>query len=150
MQINEITPAEAPMDLLLEADPSEQKVKAYLDDCTCLAARIEGVVVGVCLLKPIGDDAYELMNISVAPSLQQRGIGTALLKRAIASVRAMGAHTLEVGTGMFGHPLAFYQRQGFRASAIDRGFFLDNYPEPLFEDGIQHKDMLRLRLDLRS
>src|SRR6478752_3881239 len=102
MQINEIIPAQAPMDLLLEADPSEQKVKGYLDDCTCLAALIEGAVVGVCLLKPIGDDAYELMNISVAPSLQQRGIGTALLKHAIASVRATGAHTLEVGTGMFG------------------------------------------------
>jgi GNAT superfamily N-acetyltransferase len=149
MQINEIAPAEAPMDLLLEADPSEAKVKGYLDRCTCLAAIIDGAVVGVCLLKPIGDDAYELMNISVAPPHQQRGIGTALLSHAIAWVRAMGANVLEVGTATFGYPLAFYQRQGFRASAIDRGFFLDNYPEPLFEDGIQHKDMLRLRLDLQ-
>lgn len=147
MQIDEIAPAEAPMDLLLEADPSEQKVKGYLDRCRCFAATVDRSVVGVCLLARISEDEYELMNISVAPSLQQQGIGTALLRHVIAAARAMGAKALAVGTGTFGYQLAFYQRQGFRASGINRGFFLDNYPAPLFEDGIQHKDMLRLTLE---
>lgn len=57
------------------------------------------------------------------------------------------AARLEVGTGTFGHQLAFYQRLGFRVTHVDRGFFLDNYDAPIFEDGIQHKDMLRLTLD---
>jgi len=53
---------------------------------------------------------------------------------------------MEVGTGTFGYQLAFYQRHGFRVTAIDRDFFVQNYPEPIFEDGIQLHDMLRLTL----
>jgi hypothetical protein len=59
----------------------------------------------------------------------------------------MGACRLEAGTGTFGYQLAYYQREGFRVSAIDRNFFLDNYPEPIYENGIQHKDMPRLTLE---
>ncbi len=53
---------------------------------------------------------------------------------------------MEVGTGSFGYQLAFYQRHGFRVTSIDRDFFARNYPEPIFEDGIQLFDMLRLTL----
>jgi protein-L-isoaspartate O-methyltransferase len=59
----------------------------------------------------------------------------------------MGARRLEVGTGSFGYQLAWYQRAGFRVFAVERDFFLDNYEEPIFEDGIQLKDMLRLAVD---
>ena len=37
---------------------------------------------------------------------------------------------------------------GFRVSSVEKDFFLENYPEPLYEDGIRHTDMLRLTLDL--
>jgi hypothetical protein len=60
--------------------------------------------------------------------------------------RSTGAQQLEVGTGTFGYQLAFYQRQGFRVTSIDSDFFIKNYPEPIFEDGIQLFDMLRLTL----
>jgi len=52
-----------------------------------------------------------------------------------------------VGTGTYGYQLGFYQRQGFRVDRIDKDFFLKHYPEPIVEDGIQHKDMLRLTLE---
>jgi ribosomal protein S18 acetylase RimI-like enzyme len=87
------------------------------------------------------------MNIAVAPSHQHSGIGTQLLKHVVAALGASGAERLEVGTGTFGYQLAFYQRQGFRVTSIDRDFFLRNYPEPIFEAGIQLKDMLRLTLE---
>jgi hypothetical protein len=51
-----------------------------------------------------------------------------------------------VGTGTFGYQLAFYQRHGFRVTSIDRDFFIKNYSEPIFEDGIQLFDMLRFAL----
>ena len=54
---------------------------------------------------------------------------------------------LEVGTGSFGYQLSWYQRAGFRVFAIERDFFLENYPEPIYECGIQLKDMLRLALE---
>lgn len=147
LRIGEVPPSDAPMDLLLLADPSEEAIKEYLSQSRCLLAYTNDVVVGSCILKPIAEGMVELMNIAVSPSNQHRGIGTRLLRSAIDKVKESGAKGLEVGTGTFGYPLTFYQRQGFRVDRIDKDFFLKNYPEPIVEDGIQHKDMLRLTLE---
>nr|WP_273262506.1 hypothetical protein [Pseudomonas sp.] len=50
--------------------------------------------------------------------------------------------------GSFGHQLTFYQRAGFRVVAVEPDYFLTHYPEPLFENGLQHRDRLRLALTL--
>lgn len=68
------------------------------------------------------------------------------MKWVIEYYRELGARCLKVGTGTFGYQLAFYQRHGFRVSRIDPDHFVTHYPEPLFEDGIQLRDMLRLTL----
>lgn len=59
-----------------------------------------------------------------------------------------GVSRVELGTGSFGHQLTYYQRHGFRVDAVVKDHFLIHYPEPLMEYGIQHKDMLRLYLEL--
>lgn len=146
LSIRKIPSTQVPMDLLLLADPSADKVRAYLADSLCFAATCDGEVVGVCVVQQRAEGAYELMNIAVRPCHQKSGYGTALLAWVIAWFRASGARQIEVGTGSFGHQLAFYQRQGFRVTRIDRDFFANNYPEPIFEDGIQLIDMLRLTL----
>ena len=102
------------------------------------------------LVVPLGPEVCELMSIAVAPDAQRRGIGTALLRRVISTLAAGGTRRLEVGTGSFGHQLAFYQREGFRVERIDRDFFVRNYPEAIVEDGIRLRDMLRLALELPS
>ena len=147
MEIVEILPAEAPMDLLLEADPSRQKIEGYLPDSHCFAAKVNGRVAGVCVVCVIAPDTYELMNIAVAPEQQGKGIGSQLLRHCIATVRDFGARRLEVGTGTFGYQLTFYQKAGFRPYAVDRDFFVTHYDEPIYEHGLQHKDMLRLAME---
>lgn len=147
LQIKEVSPADAPMELLLQADPSVEKIKGYLGQSRCLVAVVGKEAVGSYVVKEIASGTYELMSISVVETFQGRGIGTMLLKHAISFVHDTGARRLEVGTGTFGYQLAYYQRQGFRVTAIDRDFFLKHYPEPLYESGIQHKDMLRLTLE---
>lgn len=144
--IQEIPCADAPMELLLLADPSEDKVRSYLAHSHCFVASSQGVVVGACVVQPQGRSAYELMNIAVAPEHQKAGHGSVLLKWVINFFRRSGATHIEVGTGTFGYQLAFYQRHGFRVARIDHDFFVRNYPEPIWEDGIQHIDMLRLTL----
>ena len=156
--ITSMNPAEAPWPLLLLADPSREKVKRYLPGSTCYAARQTaqftpsglGALIGVCVLQPPhGEQAHwELMNMAVSPAWQRNGIGSALLHHAIRELRKRGVQQLEVGTGSFGDQLLFYQRLGFRVSRIDRDFFLRNYTTPLWERGVQHKDMLRLMLEL--
>ena len=40
-----------------------------------------------------------------------------------------------------------YQPEGFRVFAVERDFFLVNYEEPIYENGIQLKEMLRPAVD---
>ncbi len=145
--IHEVPAAEAPLALLLHADPSEDKLRSYLPESRCFVISLDGAVMGACVVSPRGEGAHELMAIAVDPDHQQAGLGTALLKHVIELFRASGARRLEVGTGTFGYQLAFYQRQGFRVTRIDHDFFVRNYPGPILEDGIQLFDMLRLTLD---
>ena len=144
IRIEEAAASEVPMDLLLQADPSRTKVEGYLSQSRCFIARFKDQAVGACIVKRVSADIHELMNISVAPEHQRNGIGKKLLQHVIASTGKAKVKRLEVGTGTFGYQLAFYQREGFRADAIDKDFFLLNYEEPIYENGIQLKDMLRL------
>jgi len=144
--IQEVPATDAPLEVLLLADPSEDKIRSYLPRSRCFLASSDGVVVGACVVQPLDAGAYELMSIAVQPAHQRAGFGTALLKWVIDFFRESGASRMEVGTGTFGYQLAFYQRHGFRVTAIDRDFFVKNYPEPILEDGIQLQDMLRLTL----
>lgn len=148
--IREVSATDAPMELLLLADPSEDKVHSYLPRSTCFVASSNGIVVGACVVQPLGVGAHELMSIAIHPDHQKSGHGTALLKWIIDFFRKSGASELQVGTGTFGYQLAFYQRQGFRVTGIDRDFFVNNYHEPIFVDGIQLFDMLCLTLRYTS
>jgi len=146
--LHSIPSVQAPLHLLLEADPSTELIAGYLHDCHCMVARLGEATVGVYLLKALGAETWELMNIAVAPEHQGRGIGALLLRHAIDQARQLGAKRLELGTGSFGHQLTFYQRAGFRVVAVEPDYFLTHYPEPLFENGLQHRDRLRLALTL--
>src|SRR5690606_26899121 len=110
LQIHEVRPADAPMELLLLADPSAAKLRAYLPHSKCFVASRDDVVVGACVVQALAAGAHELMSIAVHPSHQQAGHGSALLKWVIEHFRQAGASQLEVGTGSFGYQLAFYQR----------------------------------------
>lgn len=150
MDIQEVPYMEAPIELLLEADPSREKLNAYLRHSICFVAKRHETLVGAYVVQGIAPRVYELMSIAVSPEQQQNGIGTILLKHAVATVGDLGARRLEVGTGSFGYQLAWYQREGFRVEAVERNFFLENYPEPIHEQGIQLKDMLRLAVEYET
>lgn len=100
------------------------------------------------MLNALDGNNIELFNISVSPEMQGQGVGKDLLQFVIESVQQHGINRIELGTGTFGYQLAFYQRLGFRVDSIIKNFFIDNYDEPIYELGIQHKDMLRLVLVL--
>ena len=134
------------MDLLLQADPSIKKVEGYLRQSKCFIVTLKGQVVGACIVKMVSENTHELMNISVVPEYQKIGIGRKLLQYVIISTRKAKVERLEVGTGTFGYQLAFYQREGFRVDAVEKNFFLVNYKAPIYEEGIQLRDMLRLVL----
>jgi GNAT superfamily N-acetyltransferase len=147
VEIQEVPYTKAPIELLLEADPSVEKIKAYLPRSRCFVAMLQGKPVGAYVVQRIAPAVYELMSIAVSPEYQRKGIGSKLLKYAVTTVHDLGARRLEVGTGTFGYQLTYYQREGFRVFAVERDFFLVNYDEPIYEHGIQLKDMLRLAVE---
>lgn len=149
IEIKEISPDLVPQKLLLVADPSVERVNQYLKDSLCYVAILQDEIVGVCVLKPISKNRIELFNIAVLPENQKTGIGSQLLQFVLDSLKEKNIESVELGTGTFGYQLAFYQRFGFRVDSILKDYFIINYDEPIFENGIQLKDMLRLIIKLR-
>ncbi|MBW3138562.1 GNAT family N-acetyltransferase [Ferrimonas balearica] len=148
LQLRSCPATELSIDLLLEADPDIRQVERYLNAGLGFAAELDGKVVGVAVVVLGEGGEAELMNIAIEPARQATGLGSQLLAYVIEQARAQGIRQLGLGTGTFGHQLRFYQRQGFRVVAVERDHFLTHYPEPIFEDGIQHKDRLWLELTL--
>ncbi len=135
------------MSLLLAADPDEGSILAYLPDSPVLVAKEGGSVVGVAVLVNTSKE-FELKNIAVSEEHQGRGVAKRLIKEVKALAISMGAEELLVGTGNSSlSQLALYQKCGFRMSHIERDYFL-SYPEPIYENGMQCRDLVVLRAKL--
>lgn len=138
-----------PMDLLLLADPSIPIVEQYLKRGQCCVAEWDEGITAVYVLLPTRPETVELVNIAVREQHQGKGIGKQLVHHAIEYAKQLGYKTIEVGTGNSGvGQLALYQKCGFRIIGVDRDFFTRHYPEAIFENGIQCRDMVRLSQDL--
>ena len=142
-------PEEMPWDLLLDADPSRARVESYLSEDYTRIAKYDERVLGVYALARHAPTRFELMNIAVAEEYRGTGLGRWLLGHAIGLAESKGARVVEVGTGnsSFGQ-LKFYQRAGFRIIGVWPNYFVENYPEPIVENGIACLDMVRLELTL--
>ena len=137
-----------PLSLLLIADPSETKISEYLKGSICFGAYFKDELVSVCVTNSNGYAETEIFNIASLPNMQQKGTGSKLLQFVITEFTKRKVNKLVLGTGTFGYQLTFYQRLGFRVESVIKDFFTENYDEPIYESGIQHKDMLRLAISL--
>jgi GNAT superfamily N-acetyltransferase len=138
-----------PMDLLLLADPSREHVEDYLRRGHCFVAETEDGIVGEYVLLPTRPGTVELVNVAVHENWQGIGIGKSLVTHAVEQAKRLGFGTIEVGTGSTGvTQLALYQKCGFRMTSIDRDFFIRHYEKPIYENGMQLRDMVRLSQDL--
>lgn len=138
-----------PYDLLLLADPSKVVVDEYIRRGYCFLAYWKDELVGEFVLIHTHPQTIEIVNIAVKEDFQGMGIGKALLERAIEESRSLKAKTVEIGTANSSfRQLKLYQMAGFRIFGVDTDFFLRHYDELIYEEGIQVKDMIRLRLEL--
>lgn len=138
-----------PFDLLHLADPSEQAVNDYLRRGSCYIGLDNDEIIGVFVLLPTRPFTIELVNLAVAEKHHSKGYGKRLIQHAIETARNEGYQTIEVGTGNAGiGQLALYQKGGFTITGIDFDFFTKHYPEPIFENGIECKHMIRMSMDL--
>ncbi|MCG1010875.1 GNAT family N-acetyltransferase [Salinicoccus sp. ID82-1] len=147
MHIRQIREDErVPMALLRIADPSEQQICSYLAKSDCYVAEMDGEIIGVCVAGETSRDAIEIYNIAVTEGHQGKGLGKHLLMDAVERYAQSGWKSIEIGTGNSSiGQLALYQKCGFRIDGIIHNFFVDNYEDHIYENGIWCRDMIRLK-----
>jgi GNAT superfamily N-acetyltransferase len=122
------------------ADDSERVLDSYLDKGRVLVALCGDHMIGHLQLVDEPDlDAIELKSLAVVESWRGRGVGRALVQRALAECAGSGRSKMLVATGAAdAGNLRFYQRLGFRMLRIERDAFTPatGYPEGIEVDGI--------------
>lgn len=136
---------EPPYELLLLADPSMQMLDSYLSAALVYLFRLENKVIAVYVLYPLDNITAEIKNIAVAETFQNQGAGKLLLQHAIESARKKGYKKLLICTGNSSMgQLYLYQKMGFEPTEIIPDFFVKNYKDPIYENGIQCKHKIQL------
>lgn len=132
--------------LLILADEQEDMIDRYLERGTMYVLDDYGVKAE-CVVTDEGNGVLEIKNIAVDPSFQKMGYGKSLIE--FVEKQYAGEYSvLQVGTGDSPLTLPFYEKCGFERSHIVENFFTDNYNHPIFENGVQLKDMIYLRKKL--
>ncbi len=140
---------DAPMDLLLMADPSKEMIQEYLQKGECFIAKYSNEILGVLVLLNTRPKTMEIMNIAVKEEYQNQGIAKQLIKYSIDNINRELINTIEIGTGNPGiYQMLLYQKCGFRIIGVDLDFFRKNYKEKIYENGIECRDMIRMKMDL--
>ncbi|MDR2982958.1 MAG: GNAT family N-acetyltransferase [Puniceicoccales bacterium] len=147
MEISKITENKKRfLDLLLLGDEQEDMIDRYLEQGEMFAL-FDGDLKSICVVVQVDAVSCELKNIATYQKYQGRGYGRALI--GFISDHYRGKYrTMLVGTGDVPSTLSFYEHCGFRPSHRVKNFFVDNYTQPIFEDGIQLVDMVYLKKEL--
>ena len=134
-----------PWGLLELADPSRMIVESYVRNGHVYVGEEADEIIGVYVMKETGKVVMEIMNIAIAESFQGKGLGKRLISHAIQETSKQGYARLEIGTGNSSiHQLKLYQQCGFRIVGIDFDYFVRNYDDPIYENGLLCRDMIRL------
>ena len=110
-----------------------------------LLAEVDGEFAGLVSLAVDHGD-LGIVLLSVYPGRQGQGVGSALLREAVAVARTKGLACIKVAVSNDDVPsFSFYQRNGFIIDSIARGLLADRYgsAEPGFS-GIPVRDEIRL------
>lgn len=143
MAINAITStSDYPWELLLLADPDRAMIEHYLETSCLYGYDIKEKIVGVIAVQMQGAEQAEIMNLAVAEEYQGQGIGRQLLRYTLSQVKAS---RIIIKTGdVSGPALNLYKSLGFEVVEIVENYFVDHYPEPIYEEGqlLKHQVIL--------
>lgn len=129
--------------LLLLADPEEEAIDKYLSQCEVFEFYYDDILIGQGALMEISPVSCELKNMAIYEKYHKQGYGKKFLELLCEYYKEKYLF-ITVGTSEQG--IAFYQKCGFEISHIIKNFFVDNYSEPIFENGSQCIDMTYLKI----
>ncbi len=138
---------ESYLELLLIADPSEETVRSYLSAGDLYVMKKGEEVVCAALMTAEGD-RVELKNLVTHPSHLRQGHATQMMKYLMERYNHRKICLGTGGTGREGvefFQLTFYKKMGFQVTDVIRNYFIENYPEPIYEEnGMQCVDRIWL------
>lgn len=138
-----------PYELLKLADPSSVMIDSYLPKSLIYLAEKGKEIVGVYVLQPITIGLVEIRNIAVKPEFQGKGLGKLMLAHAEITAKGLNNNTIRIATANTSiAPLHLYLSQGYILKQIIPDFFVDNYEEPIFENGVQCRDLMVLEKNI--
>ncbi|MCG2613395.1 GNAT family N-acetyltransferase [Terrimonas sp. NA20] len=133
-----------PYDLLLLADETIEAINKYVFGSEFYLVKNDHQLIGAFCLSPISRQTIELKNIAVLPEFQRKGIGSIIIGY-IKEICLTRYPQIIVGTpDSAAAQIQFYEKNGFKRSGVRKDFFIQQYDEPIYEDGIQLRDMLLL------
>ena len=136
------------IDLLLLGDEDEKMIDKYLERGEMYILDDNGIKAE-CVVTDEGNKILEIKNIAVSPKFQKQGYGKKLIEF-ITEKYSENFSVIQAGTGDSPLTIPFYEKCGFKKSHIVKNFFIDNYKNPIYENGVQLIDMIYLQKDLKK
>lgn len=136
------------IDLLLLGDEDEKMIDKYLERGEMYILDDNGIKAE-CVVTDEGNKTLEIKNIAVSPKFQKHGYGKKLIEF-ITEKYSENFSVIQAGTGDSPLTIPFYEKCGFRKSHIVKNFFIDNYKNPIYEEGVQLIDMIYLQKNLKK
>ncbi|MDR2235517.1 MAG: GNAT family N-acetyltransferase [Chryseobacterium sp.] len=141
--------SDIPYDLLLLADETKEAIDQYILDSDIYLLNNGEDDIAVMALYENSPAELEIKNMAVIETFRSKGIGSILMDKAKEIALENGYETLAVGTSDTGfQQIRFYERNGFVKKGILKDFFIENYPFPIYENGLQMRDMVILNYSL--
>ncbi|MDU1912373.1 GNAT family N-acetyltransferase [Fusobacterium sp.] len=134
------------IELLLLADPEEKAIDKYINDCEVFCLIENEKILGQCAVIEIDKHRCEIKNIAICETIHKKGYGRKFLNL-ICDYYKDKYFSILVGTADPG--IEFYEKCNFKISHRIKNFFIDNYDEEIFDNGIQCIDMIYLERKLK-
>lgn len=129
--------------LLLLGDEQESMIDQYFEKSAMFGLYQGTLLCGIIAITFERENLYEIKNMAVLPEFQRQGYGRMLIEYVFQQYGKPGM-VFQVGTGEVPSTVGFYQACGFQISHKIKDFFLQ-YDHPIYEDGIQLRDMIYLK-----
>ena len=137
------------IDLFLLADEQEEMVLKYLDRGRVFVIEEGGEIIAECLVTDEGEGVLEIKNLAVKLQFQGKSYGKAMIDFLMRKF-SKDFSILQVGTGDSPMTVPFYEKCGFKRHHVVKDFFFENYDHPIIESGVQLRDMVYLRRELKQ
>ena len=134
------------LELLLLADEQEDMIDRYINKGKMFVLDDNGIKCE-CVITDEGNGVLEIKNIATFPEFQGKGYAKAMIDFVVRTFTGQYS-ILQVGTGDSPLTVPFYEKCGFVRTHSISNFFIDHYDHPIYECGIQLKDMVYLQRKL--